>query len=138
RRPPGRPPGGLGPHVGRGRRGRGSGRAPGRGGGHRHRPPPPRCGRGADRSGASTPERLMTRRLAGFLAGVLLGGVYVLGLSIPAGAHALLAESTPADGATVADPPIEVLLTFTEAPDPVLAVVHVLDASGQRVESGKA
>jgi len=80
----------------------------------------------------------LKRCLAGALAGVLLVGVYLVGASDPAGAHALLAESSPADGATVADPPTEVVLTFTEAPDPALAVIHVLDASGQRVETGKA
>lgn len=67
--------------------------------------------------------------LALTIAGVAAGG--------PAGAHALLAESKPADGATVQESPTEVLLTFTEALDPLLTVVHVLDASGARVELGK-
>src|SRR5207248_8505784 len=78
------------------------------------------------------------RRLAGPLAGVLLLGVCATWASVPAHAHALLAASTPADGATVDRPPTEVLLTFTEAPDPLLAVVRVVDAAGTRVEAGKA
>ncbi|MGH9280503.1 MAG: copper resistance CopC/CopD family protein [Acidimicrobiales bacterium] len=69
---------------------------------------------------------------------MLLVGVSLGSAAVPAGAHALLAESSPADGATVDPAPSEVLLTFTEALDPLLTVVHVLDASGHRVEAGKA
>lgn len=80
----------------------------------------------------------MTRRLGGLVAGVLLLGVCAIWASVPqAGAHALLAASVPADGASVEQPPTEVLLTFTEVPDPRLAVVRVLDAAGTRVEGGK-
>lgn len=57
--------------------------------------------------------------------------------SSPAGAHALLTESSPADGSTLDKAPSEVLLTFTESLDPLLTVVHVLDASGARVEAGR-
>lgn len=77
-------------------------------------------------------------RLAGLIASIVLLGVWLLGSSTPAGAHALLAESTPADGATVEQSPGEVALVFTEALDPLLTVVHVLDSAGNRVESGKA
>jgi copper transport protein len=77
------------------------------------------------------------RRLAGLVAGLLCLGVLAMHASPPAGAHALLTESTPADGATVDEAPKEVLLTFTEALDPLLTVVHVLDASGARVEGGR-
>jgi copper transport protein len=54
-------------------------------------------------------------------------------LSLPQGAaaHALLIASTPAAGATLSEPPTEVVLTFGEAPDPKLSTVRVLDASGQ-------
>ena len=79
----------------------------------------------------------MKRRLAGLLAGLLCLGVLGAHASPPAGAHALLTESTPADGATVDEAPKEVLLTFTESLDPLLTVVHVLDASGARVEAGR-
>ncbi len=67
---------------------------------------------------------------------VVIGGL-AAGQARPAGAHALLAESSPADGATVEQAPAEVSLTFTEALDPVLTVVHVLDATGARVEAGR-
>ena len=79
----------------------------------------------------------MTQRLAGLIAGVLLLGVCATWTSVPeAGAHALLAASVPADGASVEQPPSEVVLTFTEAPDPRLAVIRVLDAAGARVDGG--
>ena len=78
------------------------------------------------------------RRLAGVVAGVLLLAVCATWASVPeAGAHALLAASVPADGSSVEEPPTEVVLTFTEAPDPRLAVVRVLDATGARMEGGK-
>lgn len=79
----------------------------------------------------------MTRRLAGFVAGLIVLGAFAVGAGPPAGAHALLTESTPADGATVDKAPTEVTLTFTEALDPLLTVIHVLDASGNRVEVGR-
>jgi copper transport protein len=82
--------------------------------------------------------RLVRRSVAGLLAGLLLLGVYGTVVSSPAGAHALLADSTPADGASVDQAPGEVRLEFTEAVDPSLTVVHVLDSSGARVEAGKA
>lgn len=80
----------------------------------------------------------MTRRPAGLVASVLLLAVCALWASVPeAGAHALLAGSEPADGATLERPPTEVVLTFTETPDPRLAAVRVLDATGARVEGGR-
>lgn len=71
------------------------------------------------------------------MAGLLCLGAYAIHAAPPAGAHALLTESSPADGATVDQSPSEVLLTFTESLDPLLTVVHVLDASGARVEGGR-
>lgn len=79
----------------------------------------------------------MKRRVAGLLAGLVFLGLYGTLASLPAEAHALLTESSPADGATVDKAPSEVLLTFTESLDPLLTVVHVLDASGARVEVGR-
>ena len=71
-------------------------------------------------------------------AGGLLVAVSMLWLCPPAHAHALLIASSPADGATVERAPAQALLTFTEAPDPVLSEVRVLDASGKRVEASRA
>jgi copper transport protein len=63
----------------------------------------------------------------------------LLVLTAPAaGAHALLRSSDPADGASLDRPPERVTLTFTEAPDPALSSVHVLDSGGNPVERGGA
>ena len=52
---------------------------------------------------------------------ILAGGLLCLWLgSPPALAHALLASSDPAAGATVATSPPRVSLMFTEPPDPKL------------------
>lgn len=51
----------------------------------------------------------------------------------PAAAHALLVSSRPAPGASLPRSPSRLLLSFTEAPDPVLSTVRVLDAAGRVV-----
>ena len=79
----------------------------------------------------------MRRRTGGVLAGLLYLAISATLFSAPASAHALLTESSPADGTSVDQAPSEVLLTFTESLDPLLTVVHVLDASGARVEAGR-
>ena len=71
---------------------------------------------------------IRTTRSVAFLA-LVLGGA--LGLPHAVLAHALLISSTPAAGATLSEPPTEVVLTFGEAPDPRLTTVRGLDVSGQ-------
>jgi copper transport protein len=63
----------------------------------------------------------------------LLALVLGTALWLPPGAaaHALLIASTPAAGATLSEPPTEVVLTFGETPDAKLTTVKVLDVSGQ-------
>src|SRR5690348_4038802 len=64
------------------------------------------------------------------LAAVLaLAGVGVL--ASPADAHALLERSYPAAGTSLPRAPHMMLLYFTEAPDPSLSTVSLLDSSGQ-------
>src|SRR5690349_17571628 len=64
------------------------------------------------------------------LAAVLaLAGVGVL--ASPADAHALLERSYPAAGTSLPRAPHVMLLYFTEAPDPSLSTVSLLDSSGQ-------
>jgi copper transport protein len=75
------------------------------------------------------------RRLA-LLA--LLAGLWLVATGPAAGAHAQLRSSDPASGATLDRAPQAVVLTFTEAPDPRLSSVHVLDTSGKQVEAGPA
>jgi copper transport protein len=75
-------------------------------------------------------------RLLG-LAG-LLAWLWLLASGPAAGAHALLRDSEPADGASLDRAPRQVLLTFTERPEPQLSTVHVLDTAGRQVEAAKA
>lgn len=51
----------------------------------------------------------------------------------PASAHALLAGSQPAAGASLATAPHRLILSFTEPPDPRLSSVELLDAAGAAV-----
>ncbi len=53
-----------------------------------------------------------------------------------ASAHSALLSSTPADGAQLGSAPAEVTMTFSEAPDPTLSLVHVLTSTGSFVEAG--
>src|SRR5579864_5402615 len=55
-----------------------------------------------------------------------------------AGAHALLQRSVPAGGAVLQHAPADVLMTFTETPEPSLSVVHVVDSTGRQVDRGGA
>src|SRR5215467_14259764 len=66
------------------------------------------------------------------LAAVLaLAGVGVL--ASPADAHALLERSYPAAGASLSRAPNAMLLYYTEAPEPGLSPVSLLDSTGQIV-----
>src|SRR5258708_8149753 len=58
---------------------------------------------------------------------------WVGGLASPAEAHALLERSYPAPGASLSRAPHAMLLYFTEAPEPSLSTVSLLDSSGQIV-----
>ena len=59
-----------------------------------------------------------------------------IGLASPVLAHALLAASQPSAGSNLSSAPTEVVLTFTEAPDPKLSSVRVLSPTGTSVTSG--
>ncbi|KOG53698.1 membrane protein [Streptomyces griseoflavus] len=69
--------------------------------------------------------------LAAALLGVLLGG------AAPAGAHAALTGSTPAQGSVVQSAPEQVTLTFSEGVAMDDDSVRVLDPQGKRVDRGK-
>ena len=79
----------------------------------------------------------MKRVSACALTAVVASIVVVFAVS-PARAHALLDHSDPPNGAELAQAPTNVVLTFTEDPDPTLSIVHVLDANGKSVEAGPA
>jgi copper transport protein len=75
------------------------------------------------------------RRTAGAF---LLAGAIVVVLAGGASAHALVRSSEPASGAILQAAPMQVVVTFTEPPDPGLSFLHVLDASGRSVTSGSS
>jgi copper transport protein len=68
----------------------------------------------------------------------LLVAAALLGLTGRAQAHALVKSSAPSDGQLLDASPSEVIVSFTEPPDPTLSLLHVLDSSGKEVESGKS
>jgi methionine-rich copper-binding protein CopC len=53
-------------------------------------------------------------------------------------AHAFLDHASPLVGSRVATAPHEVSLTFTQNLEPAFSTVEVTDASGARVDQGKA
>jgi copper transport protein len=70
---------------------------------------------------------------------VALGALGVVMLLAPAAsAHALYRRSDPASGAVLSSPPRRVTITYTEPPDPKLASVQVVSATGARLDAGPA
>jgi len=55
----------------------------------------------------------------------------------PADAHAMLDRAEPRVGNTVASPPREVTLWFTQKLETAFSTVSVTDPNGQRVDAGK-
>lgn len=53
-------------------------------------------------------------------------------------AHAMLDRASPAVGSTVATPPKEVVLWFTEKLEPAFSTIEVRGANGAVVSAGKA
>jgi methionine-rich copper-binding protein CopC len=53
-------------------------------------------------------------------------------------AHAFLDHANPLVGSTVPAAPREVVLTYTQNLEPAFSTVQVTDASGARVDTGKA
>ncbi|HEY0425434.1 MAG TPA: copper resistance CopC family protein [Rhodopila sp.] len=59
-------------------------------------------------------------------------------VTVEATAHAMLDHAEPRVGNTVATPPREVTLWFTQKLEPAFSSVTVTNAAGQRVDTGKA
>lgn len=77
----------------------------------------------------------MTRRVR--LAVLAAACATAVALLTPwASAHALVRTSNPADGALLHQAPSQVVITFTEPPDPGLSSIQVLDSNGASVTSG--
>jgi copper resistance protein C len=72
------------------------------------------------------------------MARVLLVGAALLAGAGAALAHAALKHSSPDAGSTVAEPPHEVALTFTETLESAFSSIEVTDAGGTSVNEGKA
>jgi copper resistance protein C len=62
----------------------------------------------------------------------------LIGGGVPATAHALLEHATPLVGSSVPSAPKEVALTFTQNLEASFSTVVVTNASGQRVDAGRA
>jgi copper transport protein len=67
--------------------------------------------------------------------GAVLG---VLAVATPAWGHAMLVETSPADGARLDESPGVIRLVFNEPVDVPVAAVRVFDATGERVDGGDA
>ena len=67
----------------------------------------------------------------------LVAGLAFVALAVsPASAHALLQSADPAPNSVQKVAPAAVTLTFTEAPDPKLSSVQVLDSTGGSIATG--
>lgn len=71
---------------------------------------------------------------------LLLGavGAALLLLAAPAGAHAVVVGSDPADGSRLASAPAQVTIRFDEPVGLDLGYLRVVDSTGRRVDSGSA
>jgi copper transport protein len=67
---------------------------------------------------------------------VIVPAIILVALCTRIEAHALLEHSVPPNGITLSQSPDEVLLVFTEQPEPDLSAVQVLDASARTVTGG--
>lgn len=63
----------------------------------------------------------------------MIAGSFLCAAAIPARAHAVLATSDPADGATLSSAPNQVVLEFSEPIDDAASSVKVLDTNGGSV-----
>jgi len=81
---------------------------------------------------------MRSRSTAGLLAGGLLFVVLlVLGTAAPAGAHAALQSSDPADGSVLDEAPSEVTFTFNEGVRVSLGGLRVVNQDNERVDTGE-
>jgi methionine-rich copper-binding protein CopC len=71
----------------------------------------------------------MIRIMFGAMLAAMAGG--------EAQAHAFLRSAVPRVGSTVAAPPAEVVIVFTEGVEPLFSTIAVTDAAGRRVDDGK-
>ena len=75
-------------------------------------------------------------RIRRVVLGVCLTPVGLLLWAVPAGAHAAVVSSSPAQGQRLAHPPRAVTITFDQPVKPDDGGVVVLNSSGQDVDEG--
>jgi len=78
-------------------------------------------------------QRLGTATLRLCVVVAALAGLWLFLLTPAAGAHALLVSSSPAANGSLPRSPGQLVLTFSEAVDPKLSFVNVMDSSGHAV-----
>src|SRR5690606_24632597 len=78
----------------------------------------------------------VARRARRAVGCVAVAGLALVGMPEQADAHAELLSTEPAPGAQLADAPSSVVLHFSEAVDVADDTVEVLDASGERLDTG--
>lgn len=76
------------------------------------------------------------RRALGVAVFTIAGCLWLILAAATAGAHALLRDSEPKDGAILDTPPTEIVIDFTEPPDLGLSQITVVDTGGEPVEVG--
>ena len=79
----------------------------------------------------------MTRKVGLFANLTILALIAFLAPSGAALAHAVLERAEPSAGAVVRAAPAEVQLLFSEAVEPALSRVQVVDQAGRRADAGK-
>ena len=99
-----------------------------------------RYGSTTARGGAGTAARgtgasFLTRLAVGLLTATATVALLLVAPPTPAAAHNRLIDSDPPAGATLAEPPQRVELTFAERLNPSYTTVAVTDAAGQPVET---
>jgi copper transport protein len=76
------------------------------------------------------------RRTARLGLAVVLAAALIVGLAAGARAHALLKSSNPPAGSDLAKSPSQVVLTFTEPPDPALSSITLVSSAGETMREG--
>ena len=69
---------------------------------------------------------------------LLLAALAMTGFAAPAMAHAFLQHASPGAGATLAVPPKEVVLEFSESLEAAFSGVDVIDVTGRDIEAAPA
>ena len=76
------------------------------------------------------------RRLALRLVTIAVAPTWLVTAAAPAGAHAAIESTDPANSELLEEPPSQIVLTFTEPPDLDLTIVSVVDSPGAKMPTG--